>query len=729
MSLKRRHVRRVPSLALSALLVFSLLLAGCSASMYDAGSPSSGGSSTDELSDRVASGLSIRAQRGSKTLDIQRTSPMGKRPSGIEKDTWTVFVYLCGSDLETQGGSATRDLAEMVGARGSENVSFVVETGGAKQWRGNVGGSNTKRYLVQDGSIMEVDRGKAADMGDPKTLASFLSWGLKNYPADRMGVILWDHGAGSISGVCFDERNSYDSLLLRELDMAFAQVNPTLWQKFDFVGFDACLMGTLETANVLAPYADYMIASQESEPSTGWEYSSIIEYLAKHPACSVEELGRELCDTYMESLPANVASTATLAVTDLSRVDDLIQDFYSFSQEMYESGSDQGTLAAMTRGIKQAENYGNNNWLEGYSNMVDLGGIVKACASVTPSADDVRASLNDAVTYQVRGRGHAGSSGLSIYYPLSVNNSRELTAFQTVALNPSYLSYVDRVAHGATYGGTPQYTQYTTYSNDSWYSSDDIWSLLLDEYTISLMQSMRSVDPRWEYVDEHEATSEVVSFAEEPQVDDKGVYWFQLDADGIDNVASTSGFVYGQSDGGGTLTLGETFDVYADWETGIVEDGFDGKWLSLPDGQNLCLYVAEYTEDQVTYTSPILLNGDSCYLRVTQDLESGEVQVEGVWHGEGENGLVDRSGTQLVEGDKVVPLYSTGSEVGTSAEVAFDVEGDEYTVPADGLTIDYAELPAGTYFYSFNITDVFGDRLVTDKVQLDIEEDGIYFVG
>ena len=68
----------------------------------------------ETLAERVESGQAVQAERGTMTLDINRTEPAGKRPKGIAKDTWTVFVYLCGSDLETDGGAATADLAEMV---------------------------------------------------------------------------------------------------------------------------------------------------------------------------------------------------------------------------------------------------------------------------------------------------------------------------------------------------------------------------------------------------------------------------------------------------------------------------------------------------------------------------------------------------------------------------------------------------------------------------------------
>ncbi len=727
----RLHTTSSVLAAVLSLVVACACIVGCSGSVMDYGTSSGGTGET--LEERVASGLSVKAQRGSKTLQIERPALTGARPKDIKEGTWTVFVYLCGSDLETNGGAATADMNEMKKASGGENVRFVVETGGAKQWRGKVDGKKLTRHVIQNGAISEVDSVKAADMGEPNTLSDFLTWGLKTYPSEHMGLIMWDHGGGSISGVCFDECNKYDSLLLRELELSMAKTALTMWKKFDFVGFDACLMGTLETANMFASYADYMIASQEVEPGTGWEYSSIVKYLSEHPKCTGDELGKALCDSYLGSLPERSVATATLSVIDLSQIDGLLQSFYNFSEEMFESGSDQGTLATMTRGIRSAECYGTNNWMEGYTNMVDLGGMVNACAAVTPSADDVRDALSKAVTYQVRGRSHRGSSGLSVYYPLSVKDSRELTAFQTVAANPSYLSYVDRLAHGATYGGGAQATQYTSYSDESWYGGDQLWSLLMDEDTIytllGALASTRSVDPRWEYVDEHDGTSQVVTFAQEPQVDDEGVYWMQFDEDGINNVASADALVYRQTDDGKSLTLGETYEVYTDWNDGTVEDAFDGKWLSLPDGQNLCLYVVESNEDEATFTSPVRINGEDCYLRMHQDLATGAVEVEGKWTGSGENGLVNRSCLSIEPGDKIVPLYSTQAEQGNAAEESYDVEGKEYEVPKGGLTIDFGDLPLGTYRYSFNITDVYGDRYVTDPVQFDVDEDGIYFVA
>lgn len=45
--------------------------------------------------------------------------------------SWAVYWYLCGSDLETNGGFATTDLSEMMEVQLPENVNVVIQTGGA----------------------------------------------------------------------------------------------------------------------------------------------------------------------------------------------------------------------------------------------------------------------------------------------------------------------------------------------------------------------------------------------------------------------------------------------------------------------------------------------------------------------------------------------------------------------------------------------------------------------
>lgn len=52
-----------------------------------------------------------------------------------ETDDWAIYWYLCGSDLESNYGSATEDLSELMEAELPENVKIVIETGGSSQWQ------------------------------------------------------------------------------------------------------------------------------------------------------------------------------------------------------------------------------------------------------------------------------------------------------------------------------------------------------------------------------------------------------------------------------------------------------------------------------------------------------------------------------------------------------------------------------------------------------------------
>jgi hypothetical protein len=179
-------------------------------------------------------------------------------------------------------------------------------------------------------------------------------------------------------------------------------------------------------------------------------------------------------------------------------------------------------------------------------------------------------------------------------------------------------------------------------------------------------------------------------------------------------------------DGADLIALGETYDVYANWDTGEFSDGFDGNWLALPDGQSLNLSVESATDDYIVYTSPIQLNGTDCYLRMRQSMSDGSVEVEGAWSGVDASGAVDRGTTRIKKGDVIVPLYKAFSA--DESVTASTYEGEPYTVTAKTLTVSYEGLPDGAYLYGFSIEDAFGDYHFTESAQFEIDEDGtIYF--
>ena len=648
--------------------------------------------------------MSVNNTSGDMSLERKQIETASRSDDGV----WTIFVYLCGTDLETDSGMGTDDLEEMAKSSPSDKVRFVVQTGGTEEWtEDDVDTDKTDRFLVQNGEITKVDEKKLTNMGTPDTLADFLVWGTSNYSSEHMGLVLWNHGGGSITGVCFDEKYDQDSITLMEMDAALLKASETSKRKFDFIGYDACLMGTVEVANVLATYADYMFGSEEMEPGSGWDYTAIGNFLSKNPDSDTEALGKVVCDSFYESnVKADDEELTTLAVIDLSKIDNLILSFNSFAKNMYDAGEDASNLADMIRGIEEVDNFGGNNKTEGYTNMVDMGGICDACSAYADGADKVNQALDAAIVYQVTGSTHPDVSGLSMYYPLSIQGSNELSLFSKVSVSPYYVSFVDRL--GKTVATSESFDDYTP---DQWFE-DDEW-----EY------GELSDDNYWDYLDDYEQTGEspYITFDEEPAVDENGTLGFKLDENGIDNAADIYALVYELSDDGeDIIEIGETIDIQGDWDTGRFYDNFDGYWLSLPDGQNLATYIADSTDEYVVYTSPILLNGEETNLRMRQYYEDGRVEIEGAWDGINEAGAASRDIIKIESGDKITPVYYA-YDLDTFDEAAY--EGAEYEVRGT-LEINYEYLAVGEYYYAFNIDDIYGDYYISDVAIFNIDEDG-----
>lgn len=237
---------------------------------------------------------------------------------GDGSDQVTIMVYLCGTDLESKSGMASNDLQEMCSATLNSKVNVLVYTGGCKSWKNSfVSSSKNQIYKIENGGMrcLVKDDGNAA-MTKPATLTGFINYCTKNYPANRYELILWDHGGGSISGYGYDEKNaSAGSMTLSGINQALKNANTT----FDFIGFDTCLMATAENALMLTNYADYMIASEETEPGIGWYYTNWLTKLGSDTSMPTAEIGKMIADDFVSACNKRCpGQKTTLSVIDLA---------------------------------------------------------------------------------------------------------------------------------------------------------------------------------------------------------------------------------------------------------------------------------------------------------------------------------------------------------------------------------------------------------------------------
>ena len=603
--------------------------------------PSSGDSNdqkTDSAS-RSAGGITMSVNSADGKMEITRAEKKNQ-PMG-EKDTWTVFVYLCGTDLESSGqGSATSDLAQMLEASMEDNIKMVIQTGGTSQWMNEYfSEKESQRFVVTKGNMELVDTIPLANMGDPETLKDFLSWGVSKYPAEKMGVIFWNHGGGSLSGVCCDELNENNALTLPEINSALSSVYQDMTDQFEFIGFDACLMGTIETANIISTYARYMYGSEETESGSGWDYTSICNFLGNDPGKNGAELGKILADSYYEECAKiNEENSSTMTIVDLQKIDDFIKEFNTFSRELYNASLDDSVLTEAVRDIKTADNFGGNNKAEGYTNMVDIGGILKSCSDIA-NADKALEALDNCIIYNKNGSDHKNASGLSIYFPLKLQGSDELKSFSAVSVNPYYMSVVDKIANGYS---ADEYDNSVFFSNNGKWVNTDCRCEDLDSAYFG-------------YADkEDEGNSKLITFSQKPVVDDSG-YHFTIDEKGLPYTSEVTAFLYLDLDDN-ILEMGESYDINSNWETGEFYDGFDGKWLSLPNNQLLSTYVVSTDSESIIYTSPVYVNEKRTNLRIRQS--SDQIIVEGTWDGISEDNYAARGIKKLKSGDKIQAVYS-----------------------------------------------------------------------
>lgn len=557
---------------------------------------------------------------------------------------WNIFWYLCGTDLETEGGAATNDLNELLQVQLPEGVNFVIITGGTKTWQNDtVPNDKTMIYVYNSNGLSVFGEYDDSNMGDPDNLRAFLDLAKDNLN-EHNGLILWDHGGGSLGGICVDERTNN----IMSIDGIRAAFNASFEENtdkppFDFIGFDACLMSTIDVANAINGMADYMIASEETESSYGWYYTAIADTLAKNPSIDGKELAKIICDSFMaENQKFEVDNFSTLSVIDLHKLPELNKAYENVAKEALENAKENPHyIANFARSVPKMEKYGGNTKSQGYTNMVDLGHMVKLNRELLPNSNVAfLKALEETVVYKVQGEDHKRGMGLSGYYPLSGSQSDAKGFSSLEVANPVFKQYYNLMA-------TPL---------------SDIKSL------------------------------------EEIKLIPKGdTFTANANPRLLDDVSHVQMRVcyFDEADENTLICLGSDNTVEVDWETGEIVDNFQNSWPAL-NGEFLYVELEEVGEDYNLYASPITLNGEEAYMQISYNYNNGKYKILGVTY-EREDGLAEKKIRKLKNGDEVgILLLSTNIE--ENAEPEF-FEAAKVTIQGRPVIEDY-DLGDGQYMVS-----------------------------
>ena len=347
------------------------------------------------------------------------------------KPTWLVLVYLDGdNNLDVTLGSnevsvVQEDLNELMAVGSTVNVdAFVLVDrfdGPAVLYK--VLPDDLKKMTDYQFHEMEVN------MGDPRTLKSFVSYALNESEAEQTIIVFWDHGTPYY--IALDdhpdenEGTAPDSLTHKEVITALEEFH------IDILAADECLVGQVEVAYEYARLenVDYLVAS---ECYTGWRgiaYDRILGEIDTDPSITPRELAEAMTEHFTEMFsvpPYKSEIVNSKAAVDLALMDDLATSICELA-EMLSEDIDEYTNALMTARCSSQILYGTTA-----VSRVDLGNFITVL-SENVADSDVKEACSLALSSYAEAVFAIGTTmiteplhtGLGIYFPIAPNHSLE----------------------------------------------------------------------------------------------------------------------------------------------------------------------------------------------------------------------------------------------------------------------------------------------------------------
>ena len=579
---------------------------------------------------------------------------------GGGKDEITIMVYLCGTDLESKHGMATADLQEMMKADLGSNINLIVYTGGCKKWTNNVVSSDKHQiYQIKNGKLvcLEKDMGNVS-MTKPATLTKFINYCSKNFPANRNMLIFWDHGGGSLSGYGYDEKNASSG------SMSLAGINSALKDagiKYDFIGFDACLMATLENAFMLTDYADYLIASEETEPGVGWYYTNWLTALGKNPSMPTIEIGKRIVDDFVDVCDRRCnGQKTTLSVVDLAELDHTVPDkltaFASGTKKLIQND-----------GYETVSNARYNTREFAQSSKIDQVDLVHLAQNMNSTEGNALvAAVLEAVKYNRTSSNMSHANGISIYFPYKKVSKVDsaVAQYEQIGMDTEYTRCIKEFASMETTG------QVHTGSSVNGGSGASVGSPL-GSLLSTFLGGSSTVDGQnpssfdfWSGNENQNQSQTETNYVNNHALDTSKLIWTKEGGrnklkltEGQWKLVQTVDLNVFYDDGNGYIDLGLD-NVYEFDGSGNLIGDYDGTWLSI-NGQLVPYYHTDTVEEgshySITGYVPVLLNGNRSELILVFDDARPDGYIAGARdvYKNGETQTVAKNLTEVVKGDRI----------------------------------------------------------------------------
>jgi Clostripain family len=370
------------------------------------------------------------------------------------KKPWTFIVYMAAAN--SLNSFAHLDIGEMAKVGSNEYVNVLVYL--TLQIDGQA--KTTQRYYIEKGKAVEIQHDVPMDSGSPDTLFQALTWAVNDYPSEHLAVVLWDHGSGPLNrcpswmrGICYDD-DTGNFLTDLNYKSVFEEINKIYrgGKKIDLVACDACLMADVEVAFALQDCADFFVASQETIPGDGYDYSRVLSKF-KTGTLEPEVFARAMIEAY--NLTYEGQKDYTLSLIDLKEISHLTEDMANVST-LLTSYLKKDKSGKMKRIIEKctSKRYCLHFTEKTY---IDLYGFYRALlrhlGSMTINHDEqielgralvkVQRTCNNCILDNVHSEDLKSAHGLSIYFPSMHEGIQASYPATHWALNTNWLNFLE----------------------------------------------------------------------------------------------------------------------------------------------------------------------------------------------------------------------------------------------------------------------------------------------
>lgn len=645
---------------------------------------------------------------------------------GNNQDKITIMVYMCGTDLESKYKMASSDIEEMKSATLGNNIDIIIYTGGCNSWQSNgISSSVNQIYQIKNGKLVNlVSDDGSKSMTDSKTLSDFIKYCNTNFPANRNELILWDHGGGSVSGYGYDEKyKSNGSMNLGGISQALKDGGVT----FDFIGFDACLMATAETAFMLDPYADYLIASEETEPGIGWYYTEWLNKLDKNTSMPTVEIGKNIIDDFVVRCDQKCnGQKTTLSIIDLAEFSNTVPDKLN---DFAQSVSDK----IVSNEYKQISNARYNTREFARSSKIDQIDLVNFSENVgTPEGKELSKVLKNAVKYNRTSSSITNAYGVSIYFPYQRTSyvDSACNIYDNIGMDSDYSNCIRQFAKIEKSGQVANSSNHNSPFSSIFNTLNDTFvspssdTNVIGELVSTFIKApqVKSIDYMNDTSISQERVNEYISqnFFDASNLvweqKDDGTYFMSLPESQWELVHKIDLNMF-YDDGSGYIDLGLDNIYDFDNDGNLIPDT-ERNWLAI-NNQPVAYYHTDTTEigDDYTITGyvPAMLNDERVNLILIFDSENPDGYIAGAStdYVNGETDTVPKSLTEIKVGDRLdflCDFYSYNGEYQDSYYLS------EPLTVSENMTISNVDVGDGEVKLMYRFTDIYNQEYWSEAI-------------